>query len=249
MLKPEACNEIFAALTSLSSCVQTDSGACITTQCLYPSFDPVEIFIVKVGNGFKVHDGGGASRFAWLHGRDLPSIIRTLNAQAASYSLKVDEDVLISEVSSADWLMSAVLAVANASAAAAREAASLTRNEVEGDLEDKVYSVISEVFSASQIVKCHEVRGKSGKLHRFDFAVFPGPTDRIVIATVSPHHVSVASKFMAFSDAGSDELPVRNRLAVHDKVLSTEDVSLLQNVASLVHVEALGRRLGMPMLH
>ena len=62
---------ILASLKRFAALADTDEGARLETHCLYPSFDPVHAFIAKVGDGYKVHDGAGAFRSAWDHGRDV----------------------------------------------------------------------------------------------------------------------------------------------------------------------------------
>jgi hypothetical protein len=69
-----------------------------------------------------VHDGGGASRNCWIHGRDDPLISKSLNREARRFGLKVLEGSLIAHAVSADWLPAAIMSVANASAFAAKMA-------------------------------------------------------------------------------------------------------------------------------
>ena len=51
-----------ASLTKFSAPFDTDEGVRLETHCLYPSFDPVIIYVAKVGDGYKVSDGAGALR-------------------------------------------------------------------------------------------------------------------------------------------------------------------------------------------
>src|SRR4051794_27825100 len=116
------CDDIKAALSAFEACTETDEGSRVTTHCLYPSFDQVNVFVVRIGEGFRIHDGGGAVRSAWLHGREESLVSRMLTKQATRYQIRVQDDSLIADAPSIEWLASAVLAVANASAAAAHAA-------------------------------------------------------------------------------------------------------------------------------
>jgi hypothetical protein len=114
------CEDLRVALGSSTLYVETDDGARVTTHCLYPSFEPVTVFVVRMGELYRVHDGGGAERAAWTHGRDEHLIGRMLARHAARYQLKVVDGVLLADAQSLEWLHSAVLAVANASAGVER---------------------------------------------------------------------------------------------------------------------------------
>ena len=117
-----SCDEIRLAFAGVPDCIETDEGTRLTTHCLYPSFDPVHVYVAGFGSGYKVHDGGGAVRSAWDHGRELSLIRKMLSRQAAIYRLGMIEDALVAEVSSLDWVAAAISSVANASASAAHAA-------------------------------------------------------------------------------------------------------------------------------
>jgi hypothetical protein len=116
------CGEIHAALSGLVVCEETTSGARLATHCLYPSFEAVRVFVAKFGDGYKVHDDGGAYREAWLHGRDDALISRIIKSEASRCRLAVSGASMVADVPSAEWLASAILTVSNASASAARKA-------------------------------------------------------------------------------------------------------------------------------
>src|SRR4051794_9695437 len=99
-----SCDDVRAALASFDVCTETEQGSRVTTHCLYPSFDPVNVFVVKVGDGFRVHDAGGAMHSAWLHARDEPLIRRMMNRYAGRFQVRAEDDALVSEVQSVDWL-------------------------------------------------------------------------------------------------------------------------------------------------
>lgn len=230
------CEDVRTALGALEGCLDTDEGARIATHCLYPSFEPVHVFVAKVGDGFKVHDGGGAFRCAWTHGRDDVLIRRMLSYESARHSLKVSNSSLIASVESQDWLLSAILSVANASASAASAAVNHAAAGSEKELMDRVYTVLSECAgTVSTVTREYAVHGKSGKLHRFDFGVSKEGRSILLVNIVSPHPISVFVNYVSFADANEESA----KFAVHDRRLTAEDSALLQQVADIVPLTSL----------
>jgi hypothetical protein len=234
-----ACEDVRAALSAFDACTETEEGARVATHCLYPSFDPVNVFVARFGDGFRVHDGGGAVQSAWLHGRDDSLIRRTLAKQAARYQVKVINDALVADAPSAEWLTAAILAVANASAAAAHTALDRVVSATEHILRDTILDVLKRTISESDIAIEYEIAGQSGKRHRFDFAVREPRDNLLLINAVAPHHISVSARYVAFADVIHREGESTNRFAVHEKPLESGDVLLLQQVAEIVPVKSL----------
>ncbi len=238
-----SCKHIQKALAILPGCVETESGSRFTTHCLYPSFETVSVYVVRFGDGFNVHDDGGAVRSIWDHAGEISIAKQAMAHQAALYGLKVIENKIVAGVPSIDWLFAGIVSVANASAAAAYEAigSDHTPSVRENDLKEQIYSVLKETVSEIKIAKDYTLAGNSGKKHRFDFAVQRPSDGWLLMDAISPHHVSIAAKFLAFSDIQSIDGGIGGRLAVYDKSrpLHTEDEALIQTVADLVPVSAL----------
>lgn len=231
------CADLEAAFQAIPACVETEDGVRYTTHCLYPSFEPVDVFIITAASGFIVHDGGGAARAAWRCGRDARVIEQMIGQQSNAYQLTIRDQALTSRVPTVDWLPSAIMAVANASASAARaatETASAPMPLAEITLRDLVRSVLFEMVSASKVAAEFDLRGKSGKRHRFDFGIRERTGAFTLIDTVSPHHVSIASRYVAFSDVSGLNGVVHGKFVVHDRPLDPEDVSLLGQFADVV---------------
>jgi hypothetical protein len=243
-----SCDSIKAALAAFSSCTETQEGSRVATHCLYPSFDPVHVFVVRFGGGFRVHDGGGAARAAWVHGRDDNLIGRMLTKQAIRYQVAVVGDALVADAPNAEWLGAAILAVANASAAAAHAALDRFVVASEAVLKEKMLTVLKQTVPPSTIAVGYEVAGKS-KIHQFDFAVREFDGSALLLNAVTPHHVSVSAKYVAFSDLIHREGVRTDRWAVHDRPLDGDDVSLLLQVADIVPIDALHKGLQRLMLH
>lgn len=235
------CDDLACALAGVAACEETTAGLRIATQCLYPSFEPVQVFVSAFGEGAKVHDGGGAARFAWDYGRSRAATTRALAEQALAYQLVVTKDnALVADAVTRDWIASAILAVANASAAAAHALLSGNEGKIDDTLQDRIEAAVRSVVTPDRIAREYSVRGRSGKEHRFDFALRRPTADKwLLIDGVAPHHVSVSAKYVAFADTGTGQDPIIGRYAVYQRPLDTEDASLLQQVADLVPVASL----------
>jgi hypothetical protein len=226
-----ACDDIRDALSGFDMCVETQDGSRVTTHCLYPSFEPVNIFVSKFGDGYHVHDGGGAVRSAWTSGRDERVYEKIMERNALRYGVKFSARAFSVDVVARDWLLSAILSVANTSAFAANEVITHIATATEGALKERISAVLTEVTVASELARDYQVRGKSGKMHYFDFIIRRRDRTTLVDAVV-PHHVSISAKYVAFADADGAEH--WTKYAVYDRDLDVSDSALLQQVAALV---------------
>lgn len=62
------CDQLRALLADGDACEDTPMGLRILTDCLYPSFEPVSVYVSTFGDDFRVTDGGGAATSTFLHG-------------------------------------------------------------------------------------------------------------------------------------------------------------------------------------
>lgn len=232
-----SCDDVLAAMAQFNLCVETQDGSRVVTHCMYPSFDPVHVYVARFGEGFKVHDGAGAHRSAWSHGREEAVVAKALKRWSTRYSLTIlDNSALSCTVKDASWLTGAILAVANASAGAANEVVEHIASATETALKERIYNVLTEVTPQKSLHRDFEIRGKSGKLHAFDFGIQRNPDEVILMDAVAPHHVSVSAKYVAFADAGGHS--GFRKYAVYDRELDNGDTALLQQVADLMPFKA-----------
>jgi hypothetical protein len=99
------CAEVSVALSGFSACEETSDGARVATHCLYPSFEPVLVYIIKVGNGYRIHDGRGAYESARLHGRDALVAVNAIAHEAAHFHVQyADDRAIIAIVDSSYWI-------------------------------------------------------------------------------------------------------------------------------------------------
>jgi hypothetical protein len=229
------CEDIRLSLAEGEFCEETENGARVATHCLYPSFEPVEVFVAKFGDGYIITDGGGAVNSAWLHGRD--EIRKLVERESARYGVTANDGVIQSRVPSIEWLRSAIIGVANASASAAAAALERAAVAAERVLGDKIYDALTHVVPKSSIAREYEHRGASGKRWRYDYAA-TAPEHLLLVNAVTPHHVSISAKYVAFADLPANDRGIE-KFAVYGRKLETDDVALITQVATLVPVTSL----------
>lgn len=232
------CEDIRAAMGAGEICEVTDAGARVATHCLYPSFDPVFVLVSKLGDGYRVSDGGGAVRNAWAGGRNEGLSNRMLTKEAARYHLRVSNYSLVADVPSIDWLKAAILAVANASAAVAHTALGKIAAAAESDLKERIRETLDHVAPANRIGEDVEITGKSGDVRHFDYAVRNDNDNTLLLSAVSPHANSIAAKYVVFADTKGLDVSYA-RFAVYDRPLEKGSLSLMMQVVDLVPLSAL----------
>lgn len=225
------CADLDSLLTRTPSCIEVEGGARLTTHCLYPSSDPVHVFIGKRAEGFRVTDGGGAWRSALMVGKASESIFEKA---CRRHSVEVRGGILLATPPTSDWLYPAVLAVANASAMAAR-AALETYERAEKSLNAEIFELLSRHVPKHRIAKKYEYRGRSGHVWEIDFAVLRSET--LLIKSVAQNGNSINSNYATFGDIG--EQPDLSKVSVFDTELKQDSASLLRQVATLVPFKAL----------
>ncbi|MGJ8623987.1 MAG: hypothetical protein ACSHW1_14605 [Yoonia sp.] len=219
-----------------ASCEAKPDGLFVTTNCLYPSFEPVGVYIVGYGEGFIIHDNADAARLSWMYGTEERSFKRIAAHSALTFGCQAKGTQIQCEVVSADWLWSGVATVANASADAARTAVGKYRLAKETNLVARTKAIFDRASWKPNTKLDYPFPGSSGKTHIFDLAVLSGGATALIDA-VTPHHNSIAAKYLAFSDTSSQ--PGVYKYALYEGELSAEDKSLLSNVADLVSYEAI----------
>ena len=215
----------------MSLCVETEEGSRVQTHCLYPSFEHVHVYVAKVGDGFHVHDGGEAFRCAWLHGRDERQASKSIEVECSHFGLtKTDDNAILSKVPNKEWLLNAILEVANASSLAANSAVAKATAAFEASLASRMEEVLRKLFGVKAVGREVAIRGKSGGMRRFDFVVRgrSANDDEILLNAIASHHVSISAKYVAFADV---DVPLDRKLAVFERTLANDDASLIKQVA------------------
>lgn len=230
-----ACAAIQRAMSQFAICTQTSEGAVIATHCVYPSFDPVNVYVRRDGNGFIVSDGGEAVGVAWDHGRDNQMAARCLAEAATRFGITFSLRAFECRVPSEDWLQGAVLAVANAASWGTQNAIDHIARAALDILRDEMRLALDRAFHARQIDVKPERVGDSGAHHVFDFAVTIGER-RAFVSAMTPHPASINAKYTACSDvARRHHRP--GLFIVHNQPLNDQTFSLFRPVANVVTFE------------
>ncbi|MEO0548400.1 MAG: hypothetical protein AAFZ91_00660 [Pseudomonadota bacterium] len=236
----------------------TDIGVRVPTDCTYPNFDTVHVFVQSLGqSSFIVSDAGESwvrlsdfrdaplksdeshfKKVARLYGVDFSSnqprgVFKEPSKLKPSQAFGDEQGpkVISAVARSADWLKSAILSVANA---ASSSLSGLQReNTTSGaDFEDLIYEALYQKFYQYRVEKQVEVSGGTGKSYRYDFAI--QMRDRSVfINAVSKHGASINAAYRVFADTPGIATP--NKIAMFQKQLDAPDVALLQSVSTPVN--------------
>lgn len=224
------CDIILASTLSLSTCKETDNGARVRTTCVFPSFEPVFVYVAKLGNGFFVHDAGETFAVVLAHGQEPEVASRVIRSECKRYDLTFGERGISLKIDAAEWLETAIIAVANTAASAARNAIRDSSRKIESDLAEVIFRLLEPKFSKGMVMKEYPYIGESGRRYKFDLAV--EVKDQLtLIETVTAHPISVNSKYVALADV-RPEAAVK-KIVAHNNDLSQEDILLLQNVATV----------------
>lgn len=226
----EICSAINHHLIGLRECIETINGARIRTTCIYPSFEPVFVYVAKLGDGFLVHDAGETMAVVLSHGYDGTAAKRAINIECRRYALTCETRRISVKIDAAEWIESAIVSVANACSSAARNAVKESAAKSENDLADSIFSILQSRLPAYSITKGYHHRGVSGRSYKFDLAV-QNRQRLTLIEVVGKHANSVNAKYVALSDVS--ELSDIQKIAAHDGSLSAADILLLQNVATV----------------
>jgi len=240
------CSAIDQVMGKYEGCDHTDDGLRVRTHCLYPSFEQVEVFVVRHGEGFIVHDGAGAAGAAWLHGAEAKALARSLKTAAASFGCSVKDHTIKTIAPSDEWLWAAVASVANAASDAARASVGRIRQTEEENLIRKTKAILDSARWRPETRLDAQYPGQSGKIHTFDLMIEHEKQTALMDAVVS-HPNSIAAKYLAFSD--TESRPGLYKYALYDNNLAPEDKALLSNVSDLVAFNAISGTDGRFLLH
>jgi hypothetical protein len=157
------------------------------------------------------------------------------SSACARHAVEERDGFLVAESPNAEWLWPAIVAVANASAMAARTAEMFEEQRKEDDLKGQILDGLSRAIARHRIAKDYEYRGRSHRLWRMDFAV-TGAT-MLLVKAVRPSHNSITSSYTAFGDIGDGDTLAK--FSVYDEQLAQDTTALLQQVATIVPVRSL----------
>jgi hypothetical protein len=229
------CSHINNALGEFGICEETENGMRVITHCLYPSFEPVSVYVRRSGDAIVVSDAGGSLASAWHHGLEAGQLGRAYSKAATAFGCQYSQKSIWLIVENEEWLYSGIVSVANASSEAARSAVSKTRAIGERSLISKTKRFFDNVAWKPETSLEYQIDGTSGKVHTFDLAIQHDASIGLIDAVV-PHANSIAAKYLAFAD--TESRMGLYKYAIYDSELSSEDKTLISGVADLVAYES-----------
>lgn len=206
----------------------------IVTPLLYPGGGCVVVRIAQSESGYFVSDYGAAKREADLLGGNR-IFTRLAKEQAKKHGVSFDSDQVF-DIEVPDYaLVTATIAVANASKAAVDMTQSALSEQKAERQKDRLLERIFKTFDRSVIEVDGEYSGRSENW-RFD-AVIQADIP-ILFQTVTAHQNSVnsaISRFLDVKDAGQN---MTVRVAVPTKLKDTPHLQLLARTAQILPVDA-----------
>lgn len=233
------CDLILSALNSLQ-CEQTDEGFRVLSHCLYPNFEQVPVYVQKhMDDGFLVHDGGEVYDFAFLENRSPSALKFYMREYAALFGVDSDDHRIFGRALTQNWLPNVIMAVANASAAAANAlvmSKADTARQDDKEFREHTYQVLRDAFTEKRVPRRVERRGRTGKMYKFAFGVtFKEKT--ALVDVVTPNPISVAARFTAFSAVAPRAFG--GAFLAYNRPLAQGDAVLLSEVADVLPLDVL----------
>ncbi len=235
------CDTVVSGSADFRSCKESDNGARVRTTCIFPSFEPVFVYVVRFGDGFVVHEAGETMAVILSHGQDGSVASRVIRTECKRFDLTFEGRRISVKIDAPEWLDNAIVAVANTAAMAAYAAVSDSSRKREHELADTLFDLLTPRLPRGSLVKDYDYHGASGRRYRFDLAV-QARSGLSLIQTIRPNANSVNAKYVALADVpDSDEV---QRIAAHAGDLAPEDILLLQNVATVATAKGVATLLG-----
>ncbi|WP_152911729.1 hypothetical protein [Roseovarius tolerans] len=188
------------------------------------------VYIVKLGDGFIVHDAGETVAVIMAHGQSGDTAKKIIKSECKRYGLSFGKRRISLKIEAIDWLETAIVSVANTCAMSARNALKENSKKTEQALAENLYQLLEPSLPKGAITKGFPYKGASGRRYKFDLAV-QSRSGITLIETVTAHAISVNSKYVALADVPHDAQV--NKIVAHNNDLSAEDILLLQNVATV----------------
>ncbi len=223
------CEIVSANLLDVRPCVETENGVRVWTTCVYPGFDSVYVYVVKSDDGYIVHDASEALYRMEFDARNEAAASRAIQIECARYGLKFENERISCEVKTAEWIGSAVIAVANTAPAVVRISQDFEPEKPERNVLDEIYPQLASKVAKGSLLKNFECRGASGRRYKFDLAV--NRRDCLTLISFVDRNVeSVNSNYVAFADVPEEGT---KKIAAHRGDMAKKDIMLFQRVATV----------------
>lgn len=219
---------------SLAFAQNTGGQQQIVTPLLYPSGACVVLRLDVSREGYFVSDAGAGRREAELMGGDR-IYGRIAAEQAKRHSVNFDSDLVFDIEVPMEALVTAAIAVANASKDAVRDTAEKLSERKADAQRERLWRTLFGIFPRDRVFENVEFSGRS-EIWKFDALV---QMDRpLLFHTVAPSSISVQSavaRFLDVKDNGGNETV---RVSVATSLHQTPHLQLLTRISRVVEIDA-----------
>ena len=239
-------SKLRAEVSALVSVRAERSGYRVELPVLYPNGDLVAIDVVPEGNGFLVSDQGHATMALLSHGANLtPNLEKRLASLASHYGCEYLSGRMFKHVE-ADAVGVTTAIVANASRTIADEILRIPSAPII-DFKTEALEAIRSAVGQKRVLENETLTGGSGSRYGATAIVLSADGER-QLGIVEPirDHESATKRFREFWDISMNiALQGLSRIAMYDdrRNWQAADLSLLENVANVVRLSDIRRRL------
>ncbi len=206
----------------------------LTTQCLYPTNNLVQVAVRGGFREFVVSDMGGALQEASSAGLIVHTTNSALNSRVKDQGLKIRQGEIISPKLPLEGVAAGIILVANASKEIADWCFNKFKFLEKRDFRQRLAEIMNKNFS-QELYHNYEIRGNSNKQHKFEYAML-SKTGGILLDSVSHDTASINSRVVANLDVRQKEDNNYQQFIVYDEEENwiAPELMLLKMAASIV---------------
>lgn len=223
------------AVSRLMSVNVDGDSARLTVPVTYPSGSTCTVEIILNGDKCFVSDLALGHMEAELHGAD-EFYGPAAKKAAGNYGVSYDGMSVFAIWGSIDRVESAVTAVANASASAAAAAILRAAEERHKQCNFEVYERILAIFPPASVTKTMVLYGNEADWEAHNVVTLPDR--RAVFEFVSESQISIASKFMMFSDLSRASQSISLNSVVKNVERIGKKGAMLADVSNVIPLDA-----------
>lgn len=205
----------------------------IVTPLLYPGGGCVVLRLEESPDGYFISDYGSARREADLMGGGR-LFARIAREQAARHGVNFDSDLIFDIQVPREAVVTAAIAVANASKAAVDETAETLSEKKAADQRERLWRILGVAFPGYQVQEDASFTGRS-ETWKFDAIIMMDKP--ALFQTVSPTANSVHAAVSRFLDVRDSDANATIRVSVPTAIKATPHIALLARTSQIVGID------------
>ncbi len=234
-IQADTFEDIAQAVSKLIQAYRSGERTIVSTPVMFPSGAFAGVSVFGADHRCIVSDFALGAGEADLHGA---SDFYDASARDAAkwFGIEYDGANLLARDVDISQVAGAVVAVANASAAAASRAATRAAEARDKSKNAEIFAILKDIFGGQHVNTKSDIKGRDAVWEAHNVVTLHGK--KAVFEYVSKSQVSIASKFMMFSDlVRLDEPPTLNAV-----VANTDDIgskgAMLSDVSNVIELGA-----------